>query len=302
MIFNEVYSAYYNAIAQILTSATEGHITAKSLRQIIEDKAFSESFLTIESALANEKWQLLKTDGTTTIKNTPTMPLTILQKKWLKAISLDSRIKLFDIDFSGLDGIEPLFTPEDLHIFDKYSDGDSFEDPEYIAIFKLILASIKNQKALRIVIKNRKGTCTNFVVMPEHLEYSEKDDKFRLIASGSKHGHIINLGRILKCQLYDKPFNWVPNSHHIKKKSVTVELFDDRNALERALLHFAHFEKEAQRIDNRLYRIKINYSKDDEIELVIRILSYGPFIKVIEPESFVNLIKERLTSQITCEL
>ena len=40
----------------------------------------------------------------------------------------------------------------------------------------------------------------------------------------------------------------------------------------------------------------------DETEIVIRVLSFGPYIKVLEPECFVNLIKERLISQKSCEL
>ena len=40
----------------------------------------------------------------------------------------------------------------------------------------------------------------------------------------------------------------------------------------------------------------------DETEIVIRVLSFGPYVKVLEPESFVNLIKERLISQKSCEL
>ena len=57
---------------------------------------------------------------TTPLKNKPTMPLTLTQKQWLKAISLDPRIKLFDVVISGLDDVEPLFTPEDYYIYDKY--------------------------------------------------------------------------------------------------------------------------------------------------------------------------------------
>ena len=40
----------------------------------------------------------------------------------------------------------------------------------------------------------------------------------------------------------------------------------------------------------------------DETEIVIRVLSFGPYVKVLEPEGFVNLIKERLISQKSCEL
>lgn len=39
------------------------------------------------------------------------------------------------------------------------------------------------------------------------------------------------------------------------------------------------------------------YDKDDETELLIRILSFGPMIRVIEPESFVELVRERIAKQ-----
>ena len=81
-----------------------------------------------------------------------------------------------------------------------------------------------------------------------------------------------------------------------------IELYDGRNALERVLLHFAHFEKEAQRLDEKHYRVTINYRQDDETELVIRVLSFGSFIKVTEPERFVGLIKKRLEMQKSCGL
>ena len=48
--------------------------------------------------------------------------------------------------------------------------------------------------------------------------------------------------------------------------------------------------------------VEINYSKDDETELLIRILSFGPTVKVMEPENFIDLIKERLQNQKSCEL
>ena len=78
------------------------------------------------------------------------------------------------------------------------------------------------------------------------------------------------------------------------------ELADYRNALERVLMHFAHFEKQAERIDDKKYRITVHYDKDDETELVIRILSFGPLIRVVEPGHFINLIRERLIQQKRC--
>ena len=39
------------------------------------------------------------------------------------------------------------------------------------------------------------------------------------------------------------------------------------------------------------------YDKDDETELLIRVLAFGPVMKVTEPESFIEQIKQRLRMQ-----
>ena len=72
--------------------------------------------------------------------------------------------------------------------------------------------------------------------------------------------------------------------------------------MERVLLHFAHYEKEAEKLDEKHYRISVVYDKDDETEMVIRILSFGPMIKVTAPQHFVELIKQRLIRQKSCGL
>lgn len=303
MIFSELYGTYYNTVAAILCKAVQCPVTKEELRTIIGELAFSESVLSIEPSLTSGKWQLLKLDGTTPTRHPPTMPLTLLQKRWLKSISLDPRIRLFDFDDSNLEDVPPLFTPDDIYIFDRYADGDPFEEESYIQTFRLILDAIKNRCPLSIDVKNRRETRTHLNVMPEYLEYSEKDDKFRLITSGCRYGKVINLGRILSCRPFQGETRRLQSkSVTAANKSVVIELYDERNSLERVLLHFAHFEKEAQRLDKRRYRITINYQQDDETELVIRVLSFGPFIKATEPERFVGLIKKRLEMQKSCGL
>ena len=61
-------------------------------------------------------------------------------------------------------------------------------------------------------------------------------------------------------------------------------------------------EKEAEKLDEKHYRISVVYDKDDETEMVIRILSFGPMIKVTAPQHFVELIKQRLIRQKSCGL
>jgi predicted DNA-binding transcriptional regulator YafY len=42
------------------------------------------------------------------------------------------------------------------------------------------------------------------------------------------------------------------------------------------------------------------YDKDDETEILIRLLSFGPMIRVVEPESMTALIRDRLKMQKSC--
>ena len=70
-----------------------------------------------------------------------------------------------------------------------------------------------------------------------------------------------------------------------------------RNALERAMLHFSHLEKKTEKVSNDRYKITLYYDKDDETELLIRVLAFGPVMKVTEPESFIEQIKQRLRMQ-----
>ena len=302
MIFSEIYGAYYHTVSAILSEAITQALSEDQLRNIVTKYAFSESIVSIPAALKEGRWQLLNADGTTPIKHRPSMPLSNLQKQWLKALSCDPRIRLFgDMDL-GLDDVEPLFRPSDVILFDKYSDGDDYSDEGYIARFRLILDAIRNKYPLHIRTLNRKGDPFDLTVLPKRLEYSEKDDKFRLIGSGQQSMSTINLGRILSCEPSDKSFAIThENSDHARPRMVTFELTDQRKALERVLLHFAHFEKTAEKISDDKYLITVHYDKEDEIELVIRILSFGPMIRVTAPPHFIDLVKNRLKDQKSCE-
>ena len=302
MFFNEIYGAYYNAVSKILAKAVEKPVTPKDIRKIVEESAFGESSINIENSLFNEKWQLVTKNGDTPLETTPSLPLTTLEKRWLKAISLDPRVKLFDEDFSDLRDVEPLFTPDDICVFDKYADGDPYEDEKYINNFRLMLDAINRQYPVKLTTKNNKGEEKYIVFLPQYMEYSEKDDKFRVVGSGGRWATVVNMGRIIWCHPYVKPYTPNTNTKMVRdKETVVFQLTDERNALERALMHFAHFEKQAEKLTDNQYRITVTYDKDDETELLIRVLSFGPMIKVTSPDSFINLIKERLIKQKSCE-
>lgn len=68
MIFNELYSAYYNTVAKIIARMIEGGASEKELNKIVCENAFGESVLTILPSLKNEKWQLARGDLSTPIQ------------------------------------------------------------------------------------------------------------------------------------------------------------------------------------------------------------------------------------------
>jgi len=146
MLFSEVYGTYYNVLAKLLEKAIDGVLTKESMNEIIRDNGFEESILTIPEALENQTWPLIKDDFTTPLEHKPTMPLTTLQKRWLKTILQDPRIRLFLEDApEGLAEAEPLFDPETVVYFDRFSDGDPYEDEGYIRNFRTVVEALRQE-------------------------------------------------------------------------------------------------------------------------------------------------------------
>ena len=105
MLFSEVYGTYYNVLAAVLEKAVEGNLTRQGMLDIVREKGFEESILTIPDALESQTWPLITADYSTPLENVPTMPLTTLQKRWLKALLNDPRIRLFDPPIEGLEDV-----------------------------------------------------------------------------------------------------------------------------------------------------------------------------------------------------
>ena len=301
MLFHEIYGIYYNVIAEVLNEACDNALTDKRLYEIIREKGFGESAFSIPIALKSGAWPLLTSGMKTPIKHSPSMPLTTLQKRWLRSLLDDPRIRLFGVTHDGLEGVKPLYARETFCYFDRYNDGDPFENEEYISNFRIILSAINEKRLLAIRYNGRRSSLKKIQCFPYYLEYSLKDDKFRLIATTKTDTVTLNLGRIASVEALGPPKS-EPLTPNIKKSTLVMELLDERNALERAMLHFSHLEKETARLDDDHYKITLRYNKDDETELLIRVMAFGPMLRVTSPARFISLIRERLTKQRLREL
>lgn len=295
MLFHEIYGLYYQAVAKIINAALDGKLTPAKMRSIAVQTAFPETALAIEPALKTGRWPLVDEEGGTPLLSPPDRPLTLLERRWLKAISLDPRIRLFG-DFVMEDDVEPLFRPEDIVVYDRFGDGDPYDSPDYREIFQTLLTALKERRSLDIVYYTQHGVERRLACNPYRLEYSAKDDKFRLITHGTGGGVKINLGRIESAELREINEGELREPQR-KRNEYILELVNERNALERAMLHFADLEKSTERLDENRYRMTLKYDQMDETELVIRVLSFGPMLRAVAPEGFVSQIHERLVRQ-----
>lgn len=257
------------------------------------------------------------------LSNISDFPLSTIEKMWLKSLFTDSRIKLFlkdRVNLPDLDIDEPFFDWDDFVLFDQYSDGDSFNDEHYIEMFQEVLQGVNKQVRLEIKYKKPNNNISfkpdgsfelasdheigTVCVDPDYIEYSERDNKFRLIGENPKYGRVIvNISSILGCKAVERQdttcrdSKWNCSNDSLKREAI-FELIDNNNVLERFLMSFSHYEKEAEFLKkDKRYRVKITYDETDETDLVIRVLSFGPHVRTIGPEYFIELIRERLRQQ-----
>ena len=371
-LFSEIYSCYYQLLRHILCS--QNALTMQEIREQISQEGFGESMLSIIPKLEDGSWNLFKKDGDlyrSKISSAFTVPLSALEKSYLKALLLDPRIGLFldreQVEYlqNALAAVSPLWKPEQFYCFDRFSDGDPYADENYRSCFRTLLQAQKQNRYVGIDYTSPKGNRLHHHYVPARLEYSLKNDKFRLLAlqpvsssfalrsrgknrnlahwktdaplmncaalqstqensvdscpknnlsradaSTLRHAQetpafkleILNVSRIRSVSLLEKKLPAPADLNAIIRRTyyrepLKLRIVNRRNALERAMLHFANYEKNTTKIDEDTYECLIYYNQGMETELLIEVMSFGPMLKVIGNDRFLNLLKNRLHRQ-----
>ena len=298
MIFNEIYGCYYNAVAKMIGLAVNGELTEKEMHRIVSEEAFDESVLSLIPAIKQQEWQLIDEKLETPIIKEPVMPITTLEERWLKTILLDPRIALFLIPSKELNNVEPLFYPDAVFYFDRYSDGDRYTHPSYITNFHIVMQAIREHRKIQIQYWNNRNQERKGIFCPIKMEYSDKEDKFRILSVGKWDLRTVNMGRVIKCELLDDTFETAELPER-KRDTLIFEVTDVKNALERAMMKFAHYKKQAERIGDNKYCVEMEYDKEDETDVLIQIMSFGSAIKVIGPQTIQDELSLRIKKQLS---
>lgn len=313
-LFSEVYNCYFQVIQSL--TGKHGPISEKELNFRIQNNCFEESILYLLPKLTEKGWGFFeKQDGFlySNLSEDFYVPLTDLQKSYLKAILMDEKIQLFlddkeieDINALMAD-ISPLYAPDDFYYYDRFSDKDDYTDPHYRKHFQAIITAIQNHEYLDIQYESRLHHIICHNCLPCRIEYSIKNDRFRLLfieAPLKRHLKVetLNLNRIKAVAPTGQTVKRLPDINKSLRRAyyrepVRVIIKNGRNALERAMLQFANYEKSTRKLDDDTYECLIYYNKRTETELLIEILSFGPMLKVVGNEGFLELLKKRLERQ-----
>ena len=318
-IFHEMYGAYFRIAAKVLG---QPEISEQALRQIVQQEGFRDSVLFVPQKLLPQKdgsdWGLLRRTNAGSLrritKHAPQMPLTLLQKRWLKAKLAEPNMQLFLSDetlaalHKALADIEPLYTPAMFRTVDAFADCDDVTDPQYRANFRQIVHAIRQREVLLIRFRSGGGERIHTRFLPFALEYSAKNGKFRLYCRRFRSDHltgtgIINLGRIERI---------VPTGIIIHQTHSTDEIFDARkctepvtvlvrparNGVERFMMEFAAYEKHSE-LDTETGNctVQLWYDRQDETELLIQLLSFGPVLEILGPPAFREQAAKRIAKQ-----
>lgn len=323
-IFSEIYGCYYEVIRKILESLPLKKYEIEEL--IKENHILDTSFFLSDHLFGNDRedikeWGFLKynpKDGFyySNLNNSPMpLPMTTLEKSWIKALLQDDKFKLFlssdliDTLQRELKDVQPLFKLENFHYFDKSKMGDNFSDLTYKDNFNSILNAINDKKVIHIEkYLSSKGKIIKGDFQPLSLEYSSKDDIFRLFSAklydnSFKYMNLKLSGIVGKITISDIPWNenitiddffTIRNNH----EPITVKVSNERNSIERFMMEFSCYKKVAEyNSQNDTITAKIYYDIETETELLIRLISFGCYLEIISPPHLRLQAKERIKSQ-----
>lgn len=319
-LFSEIYGVYYQIVADVLAKAP---LSREEVGRIAAESGFGESVLQLVPKLLGDGWRLLEEHGGkwhSRLKRPVRVPVSDLELRWLKAVLADPRARLFLSDQEitrlkeKLRGVPCLYEEKWFHFFDRNADGDIYQEKKYVENFRFVMSAMRSGTPVQITYRSggrgkavRERTAS---YLPLKLEYSEKDDKFRVYCAKVCHSRpvqyvLLNLGRIVQvedtmeqCGEAGGLEEWLAQTRCAQP--VVVRVSRERNAIERFLVEFSSYEKRSEfDEENGVCRVSIWYPRQDETEVLIRILGFGPAVQVLSPPLFLKQVKRRVACQVT---
>lgn len=222
------------------------------------------------------------------------IPLTNVEIQWIQNVICHPLAKCF-LTSNELKRIKyslpnpNLFNINRTVLYDQFSDMEGFyAEFKNGAVVRTILQAIREKRTLTIQYQDQYKEPSSPICYPSHIEYSKRDNKFRLRGISDNKVKTFNIERIQNISITDNHFDHDSILEKIKdydtaqSRSIKVSFGELKNIPDRILTEFSCFKKNCLKIANDRYRMTLFYSEDDAKEILIRLLSYGPYIDIDE--------------------
>lgn len=343
--FNSCYIQIYGTVLSRTNKPTERSEIQKYISEAIYNYGFEDTYLDVSFSemlkigmlheCYDQYGQLMMKEGKPLYesflshKDMPICrPLSHMERRWIRSIIEDQRLRLFLNDNeiqalrATLENDTPLYTPDEISIFDKYIDGDPYESATYVSSFRALLEVIQNgPAACRVSYTTEKSDEINTqILVPIKLEYSERDNKFRLLAHEVKEEEFIR-GRRLVERKKGLSIIRLSNIVHVEpmaeddilfashewnaieqgllcKEPIVVRVSNTFNAIERFMIAVSPYRKESKYdAETDTCIVRIWYATIDEKELLLTLRSFGGAIEVVGPKKVRAEIIKRVDKQ-----
>ena len=306
ILFDEVYGSYYACVENLVRNAP---LSQADFRRILSEMLSIDGGIDLSERLTDGRLPMLRVESkqlASALAHAPERPLTDLERAYLRTLCDDPRAALFleDAQLARLrqqvgEG-ERLFSQADFVSYDRSREGDDFGDAAYRAHFHALRAAIRQGGCVKLRYTTQNGVTQYVWCRPMLLEYSGKDDMFRLHAVNVQGKRLLcNLARIDEIMPAPAfPLPDVPERERCEEP-LLIEVTSERNGIARFMLEFSYLEKRSEYDAARdVARVQLWYPKSDETEILVRLLSFGPVLQVLSPAPFVEKIRERMRRQL----
>lgn len=314
-LFNDYKNRYYRCIQNIINEIYNGKkYTKKDIRKILQDAYLEQEFVLVNEFVNGEFFEFEDEFAKLRIDSNIPIRLNDLEIAYLKMFVEDEEFnKVLDEEIltklkQKLDKIDSLnynqyWKRENI---DKF--GDNLDNLEFRNKIIILAKAILNNKFIKYSSKNRKGDVfEDKIAYPYKIEYSIKNNKYRLIVFCDDRAIKINIESITKVEiLEDKDFSSMDKSNLQNKKikefinnkknidkPIVLKIEDNKNTLDRCFNLFSAYDKRYYYDDNNLI-LNIYYHDFDEAEIVRDILSLGKSVIVLEPKKIRDKVVNRI--------
>lgn len=309
-MYHEIYGKYYQIIFELLNSKPQ---TEKEINDYIRENGYEESFLYLNAEKLVNDYHLFEKRGNLyypkTINKIPQV-LTNEQKSWIVTMLTDEKSKLF-LNNKAINSYKEKLNCNALYEYEDYQylfqDKDiDIITPKFIGLFKAIQKTIIEKMNLQLTFLSSHKNYTHKLVAPVKIEYSQQDEKIRLMAveyRNSKPQRMIRirLSSVIGYRVVNRKeeidFEYF-QKQELLKDPLMIEVYPELNGIERVFIELSNYKREAIFDKERnLSVMKIYYEKVDEMDLVLKILSFGKVVKIISNGFIKEEVLRRLLKQ-----